>query len=192
MIYEYDEKVVNHSNNFFDSNKFVGYILPDGTIYPCKNHNITNVFTFLKMYLELLDVHYNRKNELLNSGTDDKLARVVLDKLKSMSHDEIRALLKFTKNEIILSDLLVCFFGCHLITRLRRNMITSEANHTSFYNYLLHDFKIDTFPRIVYDESSKEFRYVEAMDRNGYLYDEIDEIKKDVKEEDISLFHKTR
>ena len=192
MVYEYDERVINKNNDFFDKNKFVGYILPDGTIYTCKNHNITNVFTFLKLYLILLDTDYSQKDDLLSVDTDDKLAKVVLNKIKRMSHDEIHALLEFTKNEIILSDLLVCFFGCHLITRLKKNMITSKYNLEPFYNYLLHDFKIDIFPRIVYDEDKKEYHYVVAMDRNGYLYDEIDEIKRDVKEEEISLFHKTR
>lgn len=193
MVYEYIEEIVNRSNNFCDEKNFVGYILPDGNIYACKNHNVSNVDTFLKMYLSLLDKDYDKKNELLNIETSNKLAMVVLKRLKNMSHDEIHALLEFTKDNVFsISDLLVGLFGCHLVTRLKKEILTSEANHYCFYNYLLHDFHIVTIDKIVYNSKKKKYDCIKENERNDYLYDEIKEIKNGVKENEISLFHKTK
>lgn len=193
MIYNYDEGIVNRSNEFFDDKNFVGYILPDGSIYKCKDHNVINIETFLQMYLNILDYEYEKRDELFSVDTKDKLGKVVFNKLRQMSHDEIHALKEFIDgNNIILSDLLVNFFGCHLITRLKKEIVTSEINHQCFYNYLLHDFKIKTIDKIMYNEENKTYQYVKANPRNDYLYDEIDKLKKEVNEEEIELFHKIR
>ena len=193
MIYEYDKKIVNRSDTFFDKKNFVGYILPDGSIYQCIEHNIPNIETFLKMYLTLLDSDYEKKEEILNVFTTDKLGQLVINYLKRMSHNEIHALLKFIdESNIIISDLLVNYFGCHLVTRLKKEIITSEVNHQCFYNFLLHDFKIKTIDKIAYNDEKKEFCYIKAMPRNAQLYDEIDNLKKEISEENINLFHKSR
>ena len=193
MVYEYNEEIENRSNNFADKKNFVGYILPDGTIYACKNHNVSNVDTFLKMYLVLLDKDYDKRNELLNIETSDKLAMVVLNRIKKMSYDEIHAFLEITKhNGFSISDLLVQFFGCHLVTRLKKEILTSETNHYCFYNYLLHNFQIVTIDKIIYNEEKKSYDFIKGNTRNDYLYDEIKEIKNVIKEDEISLFHKNR
>lgn len=193
MIYQYEEKVVNRSNDFLDKDNFIGYILPNGSIFSCENHNVSNVDTFLKMYLVLLDEDISKKDELLNIETDNELAKIILVYLKKMSHDEIHALLEFTRKEsTTIKDLLVSLFGCHLITRLKKEILTSEIDHTCFYNYLLHDFKIMSLSKLVYDKDSKEYKYVDFADRNDYLYDEIIRVKNDVGNGDINLFHKTR
>ena len=191
MIYEYNDEVVNRSNDFFDIRNFVGYILPDGSIFKCQNHNISNIDTFLKMYLDLLDSNYEKKDELLNIETDNKLAKVVISYLKKMSYEEIHSFIDFTTNNTLsISDLLVSFFGCHLVTRLKKEILTSEPNHVCFYNYLLHDFKIETIGKLVYDSNSKTYKYITPIVRNDYLYDEIERLKNEIGENDISLFHK--
>ena len=193
MIYEYYEEIANRSNNFFDCNNFVGCILPNGKIYACKNHNVSNVATFLKMYLFLLDHEYENKDKILNEETNDELGLLVLNHLKRMSHDEVHAFLKLVNNNTFsISDLLVEYFGCHLVTRLKKEILTSEVNHQCFYNYLLHDFKIVTISKLVYDPKSKDYQTVKSNERNEYLYDDIKKIKNEVDEHDISLFHKTR
>ena len=191
MIYEYDENIVNRSNDFYDKNKFVGYILPDGSIFKWVNHNVTDVYSFFRLYLALLNDSYEKKDEILDINTNNKLADVVLKKLKSLSYDEVHALYLLDKKDYLnASELFVCYFGCHLVTRLKKIIITSEINHRPFYNYLLHDFTICTAPRLLYDAESKSFKEVQGMDRNDYLYDEINEIKNTVKESEIKYFHK--
>ena len=193
MVYSYNEEIVNRSNAFFDEKNFVGYILPDGSIYKCVDHNVSNIETFFNMFLVILDEKYEEKDELLNIQTDDKLARIVLLKLKKMPHDEIAALRKFIdSNNIIISDLIVSLFGCHLITRLKKEIITSEIDHHIFYNYLLHDFKITTINKLKYDSEKKEYYYVKSNERNEYLYDEINKLKNEVSEDEIDLFYKSR
>ena len=190
MIYEYNPKVVNTSDYFFDDKNFVGYILPDGSIYKCKDHNISNVSTFLMMFLKLLDMDYENRNEILNASTNDKLAKVIINKIKRMSHDEIHALLVLLESEIILSDIIVGFFNCHMITRMKKTIITSELNHRCFYNYLLHDFKVYTIPKIIYDDINKKYQCISGIDRNSYLYDEINTIKSEIRDNEIELFTK--
>ena len=193
MIYEYNPKIVNRSDDFFDKRNFVGYILPDGKVFECVEHNVSNVCSFLKLYIDLLNSNYENKKEILNVETDNELAKIVLNKLNKMSYDEIHALLEFINNNaIILSDLFVSYFGCHLVTRMKKEIITSELNHECFYNYLLHNFKIMTIPKIMYDEEKKEYHFIEGQSRNEYLYDEIKRIQNEVKENEIELFHKTR
>ena len=190
MIYDYNSRVVNMHNDFLDEKNFVGYILPNGSIYECKNHNISNISTFLKMYLKLLDMDYNNRKEIFDVDTNDELGKVIIKRLKSLSHDEVHALLEFAESVIILSDILVGFFGCHMITRLNKTIITSKYNHRCFYNYLLHDFHIDIIPRIIYDVESKKYRYVNSKNRNDYLYDEIKSLKSEVRNSEIELFTK--
>ena len=192
MVYEYNSKIVNRSNDFNDKNNFVGYILPDGSIYECIEHNVYSVYSVFKMYLQLLEKEYDKKNEILDIETDDKLAQIVLNKLKNMSYDEIKAFISFDNGSYTASDLFVSFFGCHLITRLKKVILTSELNHYSFYNYLLHDFKIVTIPKILYNEKTKKYQFKEGLIRNDYLYDEIKKIKSEAKESQIELFHKNR
>ena len=192
MIYEYNEEIVNRSNVFNDERNFIGYVLPDGSVFRCQNHNVSNVDSFLKLYLELLDTNFDKKEELIDVETDNKLAMIILKYLKKSTYDQIHALLEFTqKEEITIKDLLVSLFGCHLVTRLKKEILTSEINHRCFYNYLLHDFKVVTIDKIIYDEDKKEYHYIKSNERNDYLYDEIGKIRKEVNEEELDLFHKT-
>ncbi len=195
MIYEYNKKIVNNDSvvDFYKNKKFIGYILPDGSVFECMEHNISNVETSVKMYLELIDNNYSDKDELLNVDTNNKILQLIIKYLKTMSHEKIHALLEYIKKEnLLLSDLLVSYFGCHLITRLKKEIITSETNHQCFYNYLLNDFKITTIDRIVYDENEKSFKRIGFINRNDYLYDEIKKIKNEVSENEIDLFYKTK
>ena len=43
---------------------------------------------------------------------------------------------------------------------------------------------------LVYDEETKRFKGVHPVLRNDYLYDEINQIKNDAKENEIELFYK--
>lgn len=191
MIYEYDEKIVNRSDEFNNKNNFVGYILPDGSIYESVNHNVSDVYSFFRLYLDILNESYDKKDELLNVDTSNKLANVILKRMKTMSYDEIHALCLFTKQtNFMMCDLLVSFFGCHQVTRKKMQIITSEIIHEPFYNYLLHGFTITTAPKLVFDEEKKEYKYLFGKDQNEYLYDEIKSIRDSVKEEEINLFHK--
>lgn len=192
MVYEYNPKVANLNKNvdYKKETKFIGYILPDGSVFQCKNHNITNAETFLKIYLEILDNDYSKRNWLLSETSDNALSNVILGKLQRMSRDEIHAFLKYMNEEnIILSDLLVTFFGCHLVTRAYKEIITSEINHQCFYNYLLNGFKITLIGKTIYDAGKKQYKYIIPNNRNQYLYDEIEGIKNDIKEDEVELFY---
>ena len=132
MVYEFNPKVVNHNNvdSFFNEKNFVGYILPDGSIFKCINHNLTDADAFIRLYLPILDNDYHIKDELLNTNTDNKLTALMAKRLKNMSHEMIHALKDYIeKNKLFLSDVLVSFFGCHLVTRLHKEILTSESNH---------------------------------------------------------------
>lgn len=190
MVYKYNPNIVNMSNDFNDKKNFVGYILPDGSIFPCVEHNVSNVYSFFKLYLDLLDKDYDKRDEILNVETDNKLAKIVLYKLKTMSYDEVHAFNNKKNESLMGSDFFVSFFGCHLVTRLRKLIITSELNHQCFYNYLLHGFKIMTIPKVMFNQEKKEYQFVSGKDRNEYLYDEIDKIRSEIKDEEIELFHK--
>lgn len=195
MVYEYNSKIVNRNkvDDFFSNRSFVGYILPDGTIFACQDHNVSDANTFLWMYLEILDHNYDKKDELLDAKTDNKLLELLDYHLKKMSHDEIHALYEYIyENNVFLSDLLVSFFGCHLITRLDREILTSEIDYHCFYNYLLNDFKITNVGKLVYDKNEKKYKHIYPIVRNEYLYDEIKRIKKEVKEDEIELFYKSK
>ena len=195
MIYEYNEKIVNRSNIFNNKNNFVGYILPDGNIYECKEHNVSGVYSAFIMFMDLVEKDFDKKNEILNNAkTSDKLAQLLFYKLKNMSLDEIKAYKRFKPDDysMSISDIIVSFFGCHMVTRSKKQILTSELDHHCFYNYLLHDFTIETIPKIVYDSENKEYFAIEGKNRNDYLYDEINRIKKEISEEEIELFHKTK
>lgn len=195
MIYNFEKEIVNKKDvmHFYDKNNFVGYILPDGSIYKCKNHNVSNVDTVLTMFLMILKDNYADKEKILSIETSDKLLQIIIRFLKKASNEKIVALLQFIKdNNLVVSDLIVSLFGCHLITRLDRTILTSETNHTLFFNYLLNDFTIHTIDKIIYDSVKKEYKYFKQNDRNDYLYDEVKYIKESVCNDDIALFYKTR
>ena len=195
MVYKFDDRIVNNGNvnSFFDKKKFVGYILPDGEIYHCINHNVSNVGTVLDMDIELLKSNFADKDKILTNNTSDKLMQLVINYLYRASYDEIVALSKFIKeNSLGISDLIVQLFGCHLVTRLNKTILTSETNHSPFFNYLLNDFSVCTIDKIMYDNEKKEYVFIHGVDRNEYLYDEIERIKKSVNTEEIELFYKVR
>ena len=100
MVYEYNPRIVNQKKieNFYDKSNFVGYILPNGEIFECKEHNVSNAITFLRMYLDILDTDYHKKDEILDSETNNRLLKILQYKLKKMSHDEIHALRVFIHN----------------------------------------------------------------------------------------------
>ena len=45
---------------------------------------------------------------------------------------------------------------------------------------------------MVYDSDLHEYKYVTGLDRNEYLYDEVEKLKKEVKEEERELFYRTK
>ena len=195
MIYNFEKEIINRNDvhHFYDEKNFVGYILPDGSIYKCKNHNVSNADTALNMFLMILKDHYDDKDKLLSIETNDKLLKIIVNYLRKLSHEEINALIKFIdQNNLLISDLIVSLFGCHLVTRLDRTILTSESNHECFFNYLLNDFKIHTIDKILYDFETLEYKFVKPLDRNEYLYDEINIIKQNTNNKDISLFYRTR
>lgn len=193
MIYEYNNKVVNlgNENDFFHKKKFVGYLLPDGSIYECKDHNIENVSSFLKMSLSLMKEKYADRDEFLDADTNSPLISILLKYMKKVSYEEVLALSDFIdKNNLSISDLLVQLFGCHLVTRMNKTILTSLNNHDVFYNYLLNGFTINTLEKIVYDENKKCFYFQKGMNQNMEMYSEIENIQKDSFANEIELFHK--
>ena len=139
MIYQYNSKVVNTNgvDDFFNKKNFVGYILPDGSIYECKNHNVENVKTFIKMSLFLIKDNYSEREKFLSADTNSPLMRIVSNYIKKTSYNELMALNSFIEqNNLEVSDLLVGLFGCHEITRSNKTILTALSNHEVFYNYL--------------------------------------------------------
>ncbi len=194
MVYKFEEKIVNRNNvnNFYDKNNFVGYILPNGEIYSCKEHNVSNIKTILFLFIELLVKNFQDKDKFL-IDTDDKLLKIIFNYLKNVSYDEIIALNDFIhQNNLFTSDLIVQLFGCHLVTRLDKTILTSETNHECFFNYLLNNFTVYNIDKIVYDKNLKQYKYVKTSNTNKSVYDEIDEIKTYVAENSKKLFYKER
>ena len=192
MVYEFNKDVINLGgvNNFSNKYCFVGYILPNGDICRCEKHNVEDVSTILKLFLQLLRDYYDNRDKFLSNDTNSKLIRIVLDYLRRMTYDQVLALSDFlNSNKRDISDILVQLFGCHLVTRLDKKILTSENDHEVFYNYLLNDFNIETIDKIVYNNEKKEYCFVSQKDRNGYLYDEIKAIRND-SQDDIELFYK--
>ena len=193
MIYQYNSKVVNTNgvDDFFNKKNFVGYILPDGSIYECKNHNVENVKTFIKMSLFLIKDNYSEREKFLSADTNSPLMRIVSNYIKKTSYKELMALNSFIEqNNLEVSDLLVGLFGCHEITRSNKTILTALSNHEVFYNYLLNGFTVNTVNKIVYDEKNNTFIFKNSLNRNIETYNEIDNIKKDIFPGEEKLFHK--
>ena len=192
MIYKYEKKVVNSGNvdDFYNKRNFVGYILPDGTIYEVKEHNVDSIVTFFYLSIYNLKNNYDDKEKFLGD-TNDPLLKIVANYFKKVSYEEIDALNDFVeKNNLSVSDVLVGFFNCHLVTRLNKKILTSSINHDIFYNYLLNGFEVDDAPRIIY--SNNEFKFVDKRYlHNDFTSDEIEAIINDAKAKgDESLFFK--
>ena len=193
MIYQYNSKVVNTNgvDDFFNKKNFVGYILPDGSIYECKNHNVENVKTFIKMSLFLIKDNYSEREKFISADTNSPLMRIVSNYIKKTSYNELMALNSFIEqNNLEVSDLLVGLFGCHEITRSNKTILTALSNHEVFYNYLLNGFTVNTVNKIVYDEKNNTFIFKNSLNRNIETYNEIDNIKKDIFPGEEKLFHK--
>ena len=193
MIYQYNSKVVNTNgvDDFFNKKNFVGYILPDGSIYECKNHNVENVKTFIKMSLFLIKDNYSEREKFISADTNSPLMRIVSNYIKKTSYNELMALNSFIEqNNLEVSDLLVGLFGCHEITRGNKTILTALSNHEVFYNYLLNGFTVNTVNKIVYDEKNNTFIFKNSLNRNIETYNEIDNIKKDIFPGEEKLFHK--
>jgi len=192
MVYEFNKNVINLGgvNNFNSKYCFIGYILPNGDICRCEKHNVEDVSTILKLFLQLLRDYYDDRDRFLTGETKSKLIKIVINYLRSMSYDQVIALDDFlNSSRRIISDILVQLFGCHLVTRLDKKILTSKNNHEVFYNYLLNDFNVETIDEMVYNNEKKEYCFVSQKDRNGYLYDEIKTIRND-SNDDIALFYK--
>lgn len=102
MIYEYNAKVVNTNklDDFYQKQNFVGYLLPDGTVFSCKNHNEEDADTFLKMGLSLMKINYDEKDLFLNEKTNNPLVKIIQNYLKKVSYEECLALAKFIREYI--------------------------------------------------------------------------------------------
>ena len=194
MIFEYFGEVVNDGNkidDFYQKNKFVGFILPNGELYRTKNHNVDGISSFFYMSLHLLINYYDEKNSFLLDTTDDKLGKIVLNYLKKASKEELIALSKFiNENHLDFSDLLVQLFGCHLITRLNKEILTSSYDKRCFYNYLLNNFKVYVVDKIVYNQEKEEFCFSNTRDFDIELDSEIKDIQNEVSQEEIDIFMK--
>ena len=193
MVYKYEKRIANQKNidNFYSKDNFVGYILPNGDVYQTLVHNVSNIDTVLTMYLDLLERSFNKKEEILNVNTSDPILKIVINYLKNIYYDEVIALKKFIRaNNLFIRDLIVQLFGCHLVTRLNKTIITSKIDHSPFFNYLLNDFHITTIDKIVYDDEKKEYVFHHGIERNEYLYDEINGIKNNIRDNEVELFYK--
>ena len=193
MIYNYCKEISNVEDNvdgFFNKNKFVGYILPNGLIYKTKNHNVSNAETFFMNSLFILKDNFSDKEKILGE-TDDLLCQIISRFFQNLSYDKIMALNDFiSKNSLSFSDILVSLFGCHLVTRLDKTIITALGDHRPFYNYLLDGFRIETIDKIIYDEEKKQYVFRKNYDQNRELYEEIEEIRNEIINEEAPLFRK--
>ena len=113
MAFEYNKKIVNENKieDFFSKKNFVGYILPDGSIYECQNHNVSDASFFLRISLFLLDEHYENKQEFLEGKANNVLTLIVQKYLQKASYDEIIALWSSTKQTLYLM-ICIAFNGC--------------------------------------------------------------------------------
>lgn len=190
--YKYHEEIENNGNlnNFFDKNNFVGYILPDGTIYPCEKHNISSMESFFNLIVNNLYFKYDDKEKFLEKSIDDKLFQMLLDFFWKLSKEEAESLYQFTKdNKIDLSNILVSLIGCHLVTRLNKKILTSLSSHEPFYNYLLMGFEVETVSKIIYKDGKYIF-YHDNLYNNDFLYDKVKRINDEILDSEKPLFFK--
>ena len=176
--FKYYDEIVNDNNveNFYGKTNFIGYLIPDGSLYPCENHNIESLTSFFNMALVNLKNDYSNKELFLDEKSSDPLFQLALNFLWNASLDEIIKFDKFIHDKKLgMSDIIVSFFGCHLVTRLNKRILTSNVLHYPFYNYILMGFKIDTIPKIVYKNNDFCF-YTESLYNNDFLMDEIEEL----------------
>ena len=194
MIYEYNRRVLENyikGKPRVDNEKFVGYLLPDGTPYEVINHNLKGKATYFYMILGLISLNYESKKEILSDiNLTDPLDKILITYLKNISHEEASALDKFLKETSInFDDLLVGFFKCHKVSRFNQEILTSATDNRIFYNYILEKYTIKNVPRIVYDNN--EFKMVDKSNlSNEYLSDEIKNIEKDANFGEEHLFYK--
>ena len=188
--YKYHEEIENNGNlnSFFDKNNFVGYILPDGSIYPCEKHNISSVESFFNLVINFLYEKYDDKEKFLEKKSKDKLLQLLLNFFWKLSREEVNSLHKFMKlNKLDLSNILVSLIDCHLVTRLNRKILTASSSHELFYNYLLMGFEIETVPKIIYKDGEYIF-YRDSLYNNDFLYDQINRIKNETQDDERMLF----
>ena len=194
MVYEYNRKVLENYINGRpkkDEEKFVGYLLPDGSPYEVVDHNLIGKATYFRMILDLISSDYNAKDKILKDvSVSDPLDKILITYLKNISHDEAYALNKFLKNSSIdFGDLLVGLFHCHKVSRFNMEILTSEIDNKMFYNYILEKFAIKTVPRIVY--VNNEFKIIDKEYLpNDYLKKEIESIQNDSFSGEEYLFHR--
>ncbi len=190
--YKYYEEIVNNNEvkDFYNKTNFVGYILPNGNIYPCENHNIESIISAFNMCLSNLVTNYEDRELFLIRKSNDPILQLMLNFLWSLDHNKVLEFYEFIKtNNINLSDLLVSLFECHLVTRLNKKILTSSVLHYPFYNYILMDFTIETIPKIVY--KNNKFMFMdESLYNDDYLLDEIKMIKDDTYIDEKPLFFK--
>ena len=188
--YPYHKEIENNGNinDFFDKKNFVGYILPDGTIYPCEEHNIGSIASLFNLILDCLCKYYDAKDKYLEEDCDDKLIQLIMNYFEKIPYEQAVDLNNFiVNNNIDLSDILVSLFGCHLVTRLNKKILTSSISHQIFYNYLLMGYEIETVPKIIYQNGKHSF-YSNDFYNNDFLYDEIKTINNEAFVYEKSLF----
>ncbi len=169
MRYSYNAKVVNVSDvdHFFDQDKFIGYILPNGDIYGCVEHNVPDVVTIINMAMEFAENNYDLE-VILNDDSKDMLMNLVVKKLRKMKREELINLRKFMQKEgLIVSDLLVQFFGCHDVTRGTKTIITSDTNLDDFLEYRIMGFNIKILEKIEINDKG-EFTFVRRLINDKY------------------------
>ena len=188
--YEYHEEIINNNKveDFYGKTNFVGYILPDGSIYSCQNHNMETLETFYDMMIFYLKNDYKNKEKFLGRETKDPIFMMFRDFFWNATLEEIIKFDNFIKEKsLTLSDVLVSFFGCHLVTRLDKRILTSSVLHYPFFNYILMGFKVDTVPRIVYQNGQYSFNDG-SLYNDDFLIDEIEEINDIVNDDEKPLF----
>ncbi len=190
MAYTYHEEVVNTNQpeNFFGKTNFIGYILDDGTIYRAKNHNIESMTSFFFMTLTNLIDKFENKDIILDLKTNDRIGQILINYFRHATYDELVALDKFIKKyNLGLSDLLVGYFRCHLVTRLNREIRTAANDFEIFHNYILMGFNIFKIDKMVY--KNKKFDFVDdTRVRNDCYLDNMRRLMSEISDEDRKLF----
>ncbi len=190
VYYEYHPEIINNNEvkDFFHKTNFIGYILPDGSIYSCNNHNIETLQSYYDMTIYFFKTDYQNKDLFLGKDTNDPLFLIVASFFLNNSLEDIIKFDEFVKkNNLTMSDIIVSFFGCHLVTRLNKRILTSNILHYPFYNYILMGFKIDNVPKIIYRDG--EYCFLDnTLYNNDFLMDEIETIQEEVHDDEKPLF----
>ena len=166
-------EIIPFNNELY--NKCGAFISPFGKIYFVdKDHEL-----FCEEYLSFIK---NNNNPIF---------------LKQLELYELWRLYYKKYNQKSLSDFFVMVLSFDKIEKLVFNTITTSNNqpHLRFFNYYLMDWKINYYPKMIYNSNTKSFEEITSIpfitsSKDNEYASEIEDIKKRVLKENRPLFFK--